>query len=293
MTPSSAPIFPSAVESHLAARYGAAQSIEPLSGLSGANVWRVRFAQHSFVVKMTTSANEPAFYGSVAPTLRSHGIGIPALEWSVALPDATWLVLEDIPRAFPKERWLADSEQIAVLRRLHQSIIVPWPDLPGRYQPRWIDSMTDATLAWMGTASAAPLRPILDALQIAAQPLFAPTCPISGDPNPMNWGLREDGTLVLFDWERFSRATPAIDVAITVPGLGDAQTMRLVAARYLDTHDGQAVAVMTREIAIAKAWTVVELFSFLGEPAPPPHAVVAHLCENFPVWLQQVARPYL
>src|SRR5579883_2966731 len=43
----------------------------------------------------------------------------------------------------------------------------------------------------------------------------------TGDPNPTNWGLRADGTIVLYDWERFGQATPAIDLAITVPGLGD------------------------------------------------------------------------
>lgn len=284
--------FPEPVATYLEATYGPTQAIEALGGLSGANVWRVRWTDHSLIVKMTTSRNEPAFYQAVAPRLRGCGVAIPDLDWSAAVAGMSWLILEDIPLPFPRERRLADREQIAMLRCLHQCALTAWPDLPDQYRPQWTNTMTDAALAWLGSSSDALLRPILTELQAAAQPLFAPTYLISGDPNPNNWGLRADGSLVLFDWERFSRATPALDLAITVPGLGEPEGMQLVAARYLGTHDAAAVAALVREITVAKAWTAVELFNFLGDPGPPPHEVVAHLCERFPLWLQQVAQPY-
>ena len=70
-------------------------------------------------------------------------------------------------------------------------------------------------------------------MEQASQHLFRPVCAISGDPNPVNWGLRDDGTLALFDWERFGRCSPALDLAITVPGLGDETAYRAVATSYL------------------------------------------------------------
>jgi hypothetical protein len=285
-------IFPDVVERYLVARYGPPATIDLLSGLSGAGVWRVRFERNSLIVKATRSGNEPTFYEIVAPALRSQGLALPDLEWSATISDTPWLIMEDIPLAFPQTRWLADAEQLAFLRRLHQSDVPAWPELPGAYRPQWSSAMTDAALEWLAPSSAA-LRPILESFQAAAQPLFAPTCLISADPNPNNWGLRQDGALVLFDWERFCRAAPALDVAITVPGLGDPAAMELVAARYLATHDQGAVAAFVREMTIAKAWTVVELFSFLGPAGPPPHQVVAHLCEHFPAWLEQAAQTYL
>ena len=56
---------------------------------------------------------------------------------------------------------------------------------------------------------------------------------ISGDPNPTNWSVREDGTVVLFDWERVGYGTPALDLAITVPGLGTPDDYRRVVEGYL------------------------------------------------------------
>ncbi|MDQ0220379.1 hypothetical protein ELQ35_19985 [Peribacillus cavernae] len=64
------------------------------------------------------------------------------------------------------------------------------------------------------------LTDILSFLQEQAKVLFRPLCCISGDPNPTNWGVRNNGDLVLFDFERIGYGNPAIDLAITMPGFG-------------------------------------------------------------------------
>ncbi len=76
--------------------------------------------------------------------------------------------------------------------------------------------MTQAAFDWLpGIESEALEQPQREHAAISE-----PWCWISGDPNPRNWGLRADGTPVLFDWELFGPGTPATDLAIIVPGLG-------------------------------------------------------------------------
>lgn len=158
-----------------------------------------------------------AFYKSVAPRVRAAGVGVPDLLWSMDMGDASWIVLEDIPASLPRERWLADPAVMAALRRLHESELPPF-DLPAIFRPKWPDAMTDEALAAFPAPRRVELKPILKRNQREAAGLFTARVPISGDPNPTNWGLRDDGTVVLYDWERYSQATPAIDLAITIPG---------------------------------------------------------------------------
>jgi hypothetical protein len=129
---------------------------------------------------------------------------------------------------------------------------------------------------------------MLAAMQQEAQPLFVPGVPISGDPNPLNWGLRDDGTAVLFDWERLTIATPALDLAIAVPGLGDWIAFRAVAAGYLGDARERADA-LARDIAAAKVWSVVELLAGVAAGAVTLSFPVERLTDTLPSWLRKLA----
>jgi aminoglycoside phosphotransferase (APT) family kinase protein len=82
---------------------------------------------------------------------------------------------------------------------------------------------------------------------------------ISGDPNPMNWGILENGEPVMFDWDRFGLGTPALDLAITVPRLGSRGDYEKVAATYCGKPDDK----LAREIALAKVWTIVDILGMV------------------------------
>lgn len=151
--------------------------------------------------------------------------------------------------------------------------------------------MNERALSLFPAAEAARLAPHLEAARAAHQHLFAPACALSGDPNPANWGLRDDGTLVLFDWERYCRGAPALDLAITVPGLVAEAAYRLVAARYLasgpapalETHDSLA-----RDIRAAKVWSVTEFLSHAAEGQLRAESTIAWLVREFPAWVDRV-----
>lgn len=115
--------------------------------------------------------------------------------------------------------------------------------------------MQRAALGWLpGTG----LDATLAVLQREAAPLFTARSVISGDPNPLNWGLSGDGELVLMDWERIGLGHPALDVAITMPGLPGLAEFERPALAYR-SNDGSEVSA--RRLMLAKLWTVVELLA--------------------------------
>lgn len=253
--------WPLALQRHLTEHYGTPRRIEPLTaGQSQASVSRVHCASRSLILKRCPREAEFRFYREIAPRLPAHGIGVPDVYWSFTADETWWLLLEDIPQPLPRGRWLADLELIAMLRWLHALQLQPAPDLAPYLRPDWTDDLTQAIAPRLPHR----LRPLLTQLQQRHQYLFQPGCLISGDPNPTNWGMRADGTLVLFDWDRFGAGTPALDLAITVPHLGDGLAYRRVAARYLEEHDAiipAALEKLAHDIAVAKVWSVLQYLS--------------------------------
>jgi len=229
----------------LLAHLGKPSKIEPLFGQSDHRVWRVG----DRVVKATKSPAEAAFYREAAPSWPEISRSTPGLEWSLERDDESWLVLEFVPEPLSSGRWLADPEVLAVLRRVHVSVPATTPKAV--FHPAWPEEMSEDFLRWLPEVD----RPLLDRLRERCLPLLEPRCWISGDPNPGNWGIRRSGDLVLFDWERFGRGTPALDLAITVPGLGSPEDFELVARTY------GGPASLAEDIACAKAWSLVEFAS--------------------------------
>jgi hypothetical protein len=157
----------------------------------------------------------------------------------------------------------------------------------------WTPEMTSHVVSLFPNASASQVLENLVVGQQQCQRLFSPQCWISGDPNPTNWGINENGAAVLYDWERFGRGTPAIDLAITIPGLGDQVAFQRVATRYLqncDTAnpDGIKAGQLARDIAMAKVWNIVEFTDFLYEGKVADTTGTAQLIQALPGWLHEV-----
>lgn len=283
--------WPERVRSTIGAMFGSPTAIEPLHGLSGAAVWRVTFAQQHIVVKRTRSRREAAVYRLLAPLLTAQGVACPALFWAGHTGDAHWLMLEAIPQPLPRSRRLADRDLLGVLYRLHRSAL---SDVIEPFRPAWTDAMTAQMLDLL-PGSAAQLHAQLARFQTLSQPLFGVERWISGDPNPANWGLRADGSIVLFDWERLGRGAPALDLAISIPGLGRSVDFQVVAAGYLahdpalSQPDQRAIEKLAREIAIAKTWNVVEFVSMAATGDPAIQSRIPALVQALPAWLAMMA----
>ncbi len=267
-------------------------AVEPLGGPGGSAVVRVRGTRGTVVAKGSDRDVEARVYERVAPTLRAHGVPIPACHWVGRAGASWWSILEHVPEPLPRARWLADPAVLGALARLHAATVDPAADPPAGYVPAWDDRMAAAVLARLPAATAPETGRRLEILRAEADGLFAPHGPISGDPNPGNWGLRAGGEVVLFDWERYGRGAPALDLAITLPGLGDAIAYRAVAEGYLAAGGGAGTGPdrLARQVAVAKVWSVVE---FVGSPAVAEsergRSIAADVVTALPGWLRSLA----
>lgn len=196
-----------------------------LSGVAGdGGVARFIFhTEQSVIVKCSPTPRERNFYERCASLIQRTGVGIADLYWSGS--DYTgryWIVIEDVLKPLPQERWVCDPEQIEMLFRLHSGT---WKDRiwtlnEEAYRPVWNEELTRRACEWFDATERNKVENHLTTLQREAQVLFQSICCISADPNTTNWRMRDNEDLILIDWERFSYGHPAVDLAITMPGLG-------------------------------------------------------------------------
>jgi hypothetical protein len=251
--------------------------VEKLSGgLTGRAVHRVKLENRSVVIKANVAPREAGFYQHFAPVLNGHGIRTPKLEMHCDSNGELWLVLEAIPEPLPDKRWLADPQVLELLRKLHEFKFDHAPEFA--FQPAWTQAMNAHALQFLPKH----LEEKLEDFRALAQPLLEPRNLISGDPNPMNWGTLENGEPVLFDWDRFGLGTPALDLAITVPGLGSREDYAKVAATYRGKPDDK----LAREIALAKVWGLVDILGHVKETLI--HERMQPFLESIPTWLEQL-----
>lgn len=270
--------WPDDVTGYVRSRLGPDISLSSPGGMSGATVKRVIGKEGSLIVKGSANPREWHVYTRLGETLSEAGIPIPHLYTFVEESAAYWIVLEDIPTPLPADRWLADPEVLSILRGLHEITAEGLPLHPDRYRPSWPEDLTERTLSLLGTDVSARARRLLDRARSAASSLFEPMSLISGDPNPTNWRMRHDGSLVLIDWERCTLASPAIDLAITVPGLGDMTS-------YERVGNGRFGSAL---VAVAKVWAVVEFLSEYAAGAVEPSFDVHRLGAEIPDWLESL-----
>ena len=260
--------WPVEVHSLLIDRIGDIKTVRPLGGMSGAQVWVVDGPAGRVVVKRTTSLREAAVYGALAPTLIAAGVSIPACFGQVDTGTGSiWLILEHIAEPLPRHRWLGNPDVMATLARLHALELTTLRSISDPFRPSWSLEMAAAVAARFADPAVGRR---LDQLRVESQPLFAPNHVISGDANPANWGMH-DGQVVLMDWERIGLGHPALDVGITVPGLGTPDDFARVAEGYNAVsvdRDTARVQVTPRQLALAKTWSIAELLAAPDAASP-------------------------
>jgi Ser/Thr protein kinase RdoA (MazF antagonist) len=144
-------------------------------------------------------------------------------------------------------------------------------------------------LSLVDEADRALVQNCLATLRARTLPLLTPDVVVSGDPNPLNWGVLPSGQVVLFDWERVGLGPAAFDLAITVPGLGDKQAYQQVAAAYLSCEivpvSSRAVDALARAIALCKVAVVCEFVGTLAHRSLTTAAQREWLRLQLPAWL--------
>ncbi|ELY4870314.1 phosphotransferase family protein [Cronobacter sakazakii] len=259
-------------------------SADDLSQMGGACVTLTADKTGRAVIeKRPVGAVEYAFYQDVAHELTDAGILTPTL--FAADAEQRKLTLEYIPHAIDQDD-VADDRILAILARLHG-----YPAHPGwHYHPHgWSCAALENALSLLALPVQAARQ--LRTFHRHSAVLFDKPGLISGDSNAGNWGRRENGEPVLFDWERFGRGSPAMDLAPLIKGMGTAQAFVQMAGRYCRFSSHYPVSELAREIAIAKAWIVTEVVILLHERQKASLPLYLNWYrENLPDWLNQSVR---
>ncbi len=230
------------------------------------------------IEKYPVSDVEYAFYQHAAHRLNAAKIASPKLLF--ADPARRLLRLEYIPHPVSQDA-VAGDETLAMLARLHR---FP-PDASWRYHTHtWSVSALEKSLSLLALPEQASQQ--LRRFQQSSEVLFRHPGLISGDSNAGNWGRRDNGELVLFDWERFSMGSPAIDLAPLIKGMGTTDAFQALAERYCPLSAHATARELGREIAIAKAWIVTEVVTLLAarQKADLPR-YLSWYREHLPGWL--------
>lgn len=229
--------FPKSIQQLLIDSYGKPLLINKLNGIKAeGGCYRIGFSNHSIIVKEMAKPQEYLFYNKCSPSLKEFRKNIPSLYWSYKEEDKYWIVIEDIPYALPKERWQADEEVLGALFLFHKETWAKSLLFENFYISKWNHRLTENVLALYSDKVGSHLQPLFSKAQEDSQQLFKRYCWINADTNPTNWGVRKDGSVVLFDWERISCGSPAIDLSIIIPGLGapDNSIELSIAKKYLN-----------------------------------------------------------
>jgi len=245
-------------------------------------VKRVNATGIAVIEKAPVSKVEYAFYHQVAPELNRAEILTPALLAADASTRA--LTLEAIPYPVSQQN-VANDAIVSMLARLHRFA----PDKNWHYHPhRWPDAQLALSLQLLALPEEAAR--VLRRCQRDSDRLFAEAGLISGDSNAGNWGQRENGECVLFDWERFSTGHPAIDLAPLIKGMGSPEEYQRLAARYC-RFNPRSENDLARDIALAKAWIVSEVITLLHQRQKADFPRFQHWYRCYlPDWLREVGK---
>lgn len=224
---------------------------------AAAVVLNTRDSHHHYIEKCPVGDVEYHFYHDAAAALNQAGIATPALLSADATRRA--LRLEYIPHPVDQAA-VASDDALAMLARLHR---YPAHSAWRYHTHAWSEAALEKSLSLLALPanSAQQLR----RFQQQSDALFDYPSLVSGDSNAGNWGRRENGDVVLFDWERFGKGSPAIDLAPLIKGMGTKQAMLSLAERYGQIARHPNPPALAREIAIAKAWIVTEVIVLLDE----------------------------
>ncbi len=262
-------------------KFGQKMANNVLTQMGNALVRECVFQGKPAVEKRNASEVELDFYQYHASVFRAEGPGIPDV-YSLNRQTRR-LIIEFIPQPCSLETLTASPDLYEKLASLHHCQMKP-SGIFRRHQ--WRDDQMELALSLLKFPP--ELEAMLHHFKAHSDVLFEPQQWVSGDSNAGNWGRRAGGELVLFDWERFGRGSPAIDLAPLIKGMGEPASIHLMVARYQQVAPQWSGSHLTRHVLLAKAWLVVEVLNILSQRHPQMLTRYLDWYQvNLPAWLPQ------
>ena len=236
--------------------------------------------------KQQASQVEVNFYQTASHSL--SGVNAPKL---LGISDND-LLIEYIPHSISLDELVAHDQTFKQLASIHNSTYIPTFDVKEHV---WTVSATEQAFESLQLPNI--VESSILAIQAKSGVVFERLGLISGDTNDGNWGVRSNGDLVLFDWERFGFGSPAIDLAPLVKGLGTPQSYQALVERYRQHSAAISQPELVRQLIIAKCWIIVEVVNILTSkscPTPKNSAQASKYIQwyqnHIPQWLALVEK---
>ncbi|WP_421218510.1 phosphotransferase family protein [Aeromonas jandaei] len=252
---------------------------QELAKMGGASVNLQLLDGKPCIRKSGTSPVELHFYQRAA--LHLSGLNTPAL----LKVEGETLFLEQIPHPVTLTQLHHNEQTFAQLANLHNA----------NYQPDFAVkthgwSLVDTNEALSVLCLPEAVNEKIRHIQQLGHELFEESCLISGDSNEGNWGTRDNGELVLFDWERFGYGSPAIDLAPLVPRMGSLAEYETIIERYLRHSSLLSGDRLLRHLVMAKCWLIIEVTNLLTRrEKPQAQQYLKWYRQQVPNWLESVA----
>ncbi|AYV22854.1 phosphotransferase family protein [Vibrio mediterranei] len=251
---------------------------QDLSKMGNAQVILCEGGGRPYINKRNASPVEVGFYQYAAPELKN--VQTPQL----INVDGDDLFIELVPNKVTLEELQQSSGTFEQLSHIHQSSYIPTFEVK---QHAW--SLQDTEFAFRALSLPSETQDALLTIQTLSSELFEHRGLVSGDTNDGNWGRRDNGELVLFDWERFGFGSPAIDLAPLVKGLGTRSDYRAVIDKYLIYNPSISAELLEKHLVIAKAWIVIEVTNLLiSRRNHEAQKYINWFNGNVPAWCQKV-----
>ncbi|MCK4710948.1 MAG: hypothetical protein KAU21_20200 [Gammaproteobacteria bacterium] len=232
-----------------------------ISKMGSAKVVKTSFNGVDAIVKSGTNKTEYYFYTEIAEMVELEGLHTPKL-LGHSNNDSFRVVIEHIPNKFDHDDW-KDKRILRNISYLHKTKLDI--DHQQLFKFNWTEEKTLTALPLFDRKQQTDIENLLQIYHLKSAEIFEPICPVSGDTNFNNWGKRNNGEAVLFDWERFGFASPAIDLAPLIPGLPSIELI----SQYCDEYTKLAnkCSVTSKElrthVIISLAWIVIEVVNIL------------------------------
>lgn len=255
---------------------------DDLAKMGAACVRRTSYFGRDCIEKRAVSIVEFQFYHQVAPVFRASGIAVPELVASDAATQT--LTLEYIPHSITQSDLVERSGVLSMISRIHHHPIDEHWHFKRHSWPHENTEMA-INLLCLSDNSAEIIRDV----EKCSSSLFDSNTLISGDTNAGNWGIRDQGDVVLYDWERFSTGNPAIDLAPLIKGMGNISDFISISNKYQLYSSSFDASTLAQEIAICKLWVVTEVITILANNNKPDlNHYLNWYRSNLPAWLNEL-----
>lgn len=260
---------------------------DDISQMGAAKVVQTIFQGQVAISKKPVHEVERYFYTQVLTQEAARFIKVPRL---LANPCPEEIIIEHLPRPVAMEEG-KEADIMRSLVALHQSPL----DLQQAelFSFCWNEADSQRAIARFPESQRAEIAQLLPAFHHLADYLFEPLEPVSGDTNIYNWGRRESGDPVLFDWERFGLASPAMDLAPLIPGLPTVALVEEYCRAYLQQRPSSPFSLkeLSRQVLVACAWLVVEVVNILHDRGNDRAGeYMAWFQKHYPDWLMQARK---